>query len=67
MFDECPLKEMYGKLVNGKVLAGLISAYVTAINKGAIPNINTAWEGVVDEERERCFQRAEEGFKSGVS
>ena len=50
MFDECPLKEMYGKPVNGKVLAGLIAAYVTAINKGAIPNINTAWEGVVDEE-----------------
>ena len=67
VFDECPLKEMYGKALTGKVLAGLVESYVEAINKGAIPNINTAWEGVVEEERQRYFELAESEYRREVS
>ena len=45
------MKEMNAKPINGKILAGLLESYVEALNKGAVPNINTAWEGVVEEER----------------
>jgi hypothetical protein len=57
---------MNGKPLNGKVLSGLLRKYVEAINDGAVPNINTAWEGVVDEERERCFEKAEFEYKKGM-
>ena len=32
--------------------------YVEAINDGAVPNITSAWESVVDQEREKYFQKA---------
>ena len=51
VFDDCPMKEMNAKPLNGKILAGLLESYVDALNKGAVPNINTVWEGVVEEER----------------
>ena len=67
MFDECPLKEMYGKSLSGKVLAGLVESYVEAINKGAVPNINTAWEGVVEEERMRYYELAESEYRRALT
>lgn len=51
IFEDCPLKEMNSKPINGKILASLLEQYVDAVNNGAVPNINTAWEGVVEEER----------------
>jgi hypothetical protein len=33
-----------GGLVTGPVLAGLVEAYVAAINSGAVPTIATAWQ-----------------------
>jgi len=57
---------MNGKALNGKILAGLLESYVEAVNKGAVPNINTAWEGVVEEERTKCFDKAIKEYKGGL-
>lgn len=66
IFEDCPVKEMNGKALNGKILAGLLEQYVEAVNKGAVPNINTAWEGVVEEERQKCFEKAVSDYKTGL-
>lgn len=58
VFEECPLKQMNNKRISGKVLAKLLSMYVEAINEGAVPNITSAWESVVDHEREKYFNKA---------
>lgn len=36
-------KMMHGKKLNGDMLLNLTRNYVDAINKGAVPNIETAW------------------------
>ena len=36
--------------MNGKMLAGLIELYVDALNKGAAPNVSSAWENVLERE-----------------
>jgi hypothetical protein len=66
IFEDCPQKEMNGKVLNGKILAGLLGSYVEALNKGAVPNINTAWEGVVDQERQKCYEKAVHEYRQGL-
>ena len=58
VFFECPVKEMNGKFVSGAVLAELLKSYVQALNDGAVPDISSAWESVVEGEREKFFERA---------
>lgn len=53
---------MNNKRISGKVLADLIELYVKAINDGAVPNITSAWESVVDHERERFFKKAQQTY-----
>lgn len=36
-------KMLNGKKLNGAMLANLAASYVTSINNGAVPNIETAW------------------------
>jgi len=62
VFEECPLKQMNNKRINGKVLAKLLEMYVEAINDGAVPNITSAWESVVDHERERYFSKSKMAY-----
>lgn len=38
---------MIDKPITGEVFADLVVMYVKAINKGAVPNITTAWEHVI--------------------
>lgn len=53
---------MNNKRITGKILAKLLELYVDAINEGAVPNITSAWESVVDHEREKFFQKAKSNY-----
>ena len=37
-------KRLGNLILTGPMLAGLVEAYVTAINNGAVPTIATAWQ-----------------------
>jgi len=63
LFTECSLKIVRNKPVNGRMLATLLDQYIKAINKGAIPNISTAWENVVDNEIRRGYEAASKLYK----
>jgi len=41
-------KTLYGKALNGAMLASLAAAYVGALNAGGTPTISAAWDRVVD-------------------
>ncbi len=53
-----------GQLVSGAAYAGLASAYVKAINEGAVPQLVTAWQGVA---RAECGKAAEAGLAAYVA
>jgi Guanylate-binding protein, N-terminal domain/Guanylate-binding protein, C-terminal domain len=48
IFTSVKPKTMFGKPLNGSMLASLAIAYVNAINSGSAPTIATAWDRVVD-------------------
>ncbi|KAG2488736.1 hypothetical protein HYH03_012735 [Edaphochlamys debaryana] len=48
--------------MTGPVLAGLVGAYVGAINGGAVPTIATAWQGVAESECRRGCDAAEAAY-----
>ena len=44
IFSKAQPKRFVSGLMSGPVLAGLVDAYVKAINEGAVPTIATAWQ-----------------------
>jgi hypothetical protein len=63
LFTECGPKMVKNKAVNGRMVATLLDQYVKAINKGAVPNISTAWENVIDNEIRRAYETASKLYK----
>lgn len=43
-------KMMNGKRINGQMFYGLVQSYVSAINAGAVPNIENAWNYICKNE-----------------
>jgi hypothetical protein len=41
---------MHGKKLNGEMLFNLVLSYVDAINKGAVPSIESAWSYICKNE-----------------
>ncbi|KAF5843640.1 guanylate-binding protein [Dunaliella salina] len=63
IFSKSKPKRFANGLMSGPVLAGLVEAYVEAINKGAVPTIATAWQGVAESESRRACDLAEATYK----
>ena len=43
-------KQLNGKKLSGAMMATLAESYVTAINEGAVPNIESAWSYICKNE-----------------
>ena len=54
---------MLSQVLTGPALAGLITAYVGAINAGAVPTIATAWESVMEQECRRAAAAAVQQYE----
>lgn len=63
LLTECQPKMVKNKPVSGGMVATLLDQYVKAINKGAVPNISTAWENVVESEMRRGYENASKLYK----
>lgn len=50
IYRKVKVKALNGKPLTGKMLAGITIAYIEAINKGAVPTIEGAWQSVVTSE-----------------
>jgi len=53
-------KRLNGELINGAILVELIKNYVSAINEGAVPNIENTWQRIC---RTECQSRSSEALK----
>ena len=56
-------KVMHGKKLSGDMLYNLAGSYVDAINRGAVPNIETAWSYICKSQCLRAQQDAYERFE----
>ncbi|BDA47092.1 Guanylate-binding protein 1 [Coccomyxa sp. Obi] len=63
IFARAQPKRLGPQIISGPMLAGLASAYVEAINKGAVPTISTAWQGVAEAESRRAADAAEQAYR----
>ena len=55
-------KILNGKKLSGEMLYGIAESYVTAINKGAVPNIESAWSYICKNECLKALSEAQEIF-----
>jgi hypothetical protein len=63
VFTECPAKTMNEKPLTGTMLSNLLDQYTKAINDGAVPNITTAWDNVVNMEIKKANELAIKLYK----
>ncbi|KAG1669136.1 hypothetical protein FOA52_002647 [Chlamydomonas sp. UWO 241] len=62
VFSKAQPKKFGNTFMTGPVLAGLVDAYVQALNNGAVPTIATAWQGVAESESRRAAEAAEAAY-----
>jgi hypothetical protein len=55
IFKQCKVKTLNGKQISGEMLAGLLKNYVSAINDGAVPNIENAWTYICKSHCQKLF------------
>ncbi|KAL3658055.1 hypothetical protein V7S43_016899 [Phytophthora oleae] len=65
--DSLQPKILQGKPLNGSMFAGLLQAYVAAINSGGVPVITSAWEGVTTSECRKAMSNAADAFKKSLA
>eukprot|EP00742_Colponemidia_sp_Colp-10_P003322 GILJ01003537.1.p1 GENE.GILJ01003537.1~~GILJ01003537.1.p1 ORF type:complete len:897 (+),score=138.74 GILJ01003537.1:235-2691(+) len=63
VFGEVEPKQHLGRYINGRMLMGLLRQYVQAINTGAVPNISSAWDSVVEAECSNAKTAAEDRLR----
>jgi len=54
---------MHGRKLNGEMLYNLALSYVEAINKGAVPNIESAWSYICKNECMKALYDSYERFE----
>ena len=59
-------KQLNGKNLTGEMLATLVENYVNAMNKGAVPSIESAWTYICKTECSRALQDAQEVYEKYV-
>ena len=57
---------MDGRKLNGEMFVGLVYNYVDAINKGAVPNIESAWNYISKNECQKAMEGAYENFNEDL-
>lgn len=60
-------KTLKNKLLDGQMYLCLLESYVTAINKGAVPNIENAWTYMCKEHCMKVFEDSEQLFEEEIS
>ncbi|KDO26951.1 hypothetical protein SPRG_07664 [Saprolegnia parasitica CBS 223.65] len=67
IFNNLSPKMLNNKPLNGSMFAGLLVAYVDAINNGSVPTISSAWDGVTATECKKAMKAATEAFRVSLS
>jgi hypothetical protein len=56
IFKKVKPKVLNGRFITGEMLLELCTSYTTAINKGSVPCIESAWTYICQNETQRAFQ-----------
>lgn len=59
-------KLMNGKRINGSMLAGLVQSYISSINSGIVPNIQSAWQYICQNECQKALEKSLKQFDSDM-
>lgn len=59
-------KMMHDKKLNGEMLFNLASSYVESINKGVVPNIESAWSYICKNECQKAQYDAQQKFEKNL-
>lgn len=64
-------KTFHGKAISGSMFVGLLNNYISAINEGCVPNIESAWHSICHQTtvkaRVDAFEEYEEGLKGQLA
>ena len=59
-------KTLNGQKLSGELYLSMLSSYVGAINNGAVPNIENAWNYMCQEQCTKVFNESYEVFEREI-
>ena len=62
ILSEVKVKSLQNEKLNGDMYCSVINSYVTAINEGAVPNIESAWKYMCEQQCEKLFDECRTSF-----
>lgn len=66
IYTSAKAKKVNGKQLNGHLLVALCKGYMEAINKGALPNVESAWYYVCRSEGIKAIKQASNFLESKI-
>lgn len=60
------VKTIQNQKLNGEMYCNMLGSYVGAINDGAVPNIENAWNYMCDEQCRKAFEDIHESFEKDI-
>jgi hypothetical protein len=67
VFGDIKPKSLFGRPLNGAMLAQLAEIYCTALNSNETPMIRNAWERVADQQCQKAVDKATDAYKVGMA
>lgn len=50
LLNNCSPKQIHSENVNGRMFCAMLENYISVINRGGVPNIDTAWDSILKNE-----------------
>lgn len=66
IFGRLQPKRINNNIVDGDAYFKIIKTYVEAINNGAVPNIQSAWEYICAEKSQKLLNESEDLYLRGI-
>ncbi|CAD8061518.1 unnamed protein product [Paramecium sonneborni] len=64
IMDNCSPKQIHSENVNGRMFCAMLDNYIEVINRGGVPNIDTAWDSILENECAQGFDQAQKNYQN---
>ena len=67
IFSNVKVKSLQNQKLSGDMYCSIMGSYVKAINEGAVPNIESAWKYMCEEQCAKTYDECREMFEDKIS
>ncbi|CAK85405.1 unnamed protein product (macronuclear) [Paramecium tetraurelia] len=67
LINNCSPKQIHSENVNGRMFCAMLDNYISVINRGGVPNIDTAWDSILKNECAQGYEQAKKNYSNNYT